>query len=102
ARIRGGGGRGRAPLLVRFAIPFSPMNPLESLSEQNLDFVEELHAWFLEDPGSVPASWRAIFESADGGRPARTSFTPSSIFRPREGAAVTIDTGAATIRMARV
>ena len=32
------------------------------LSGSNIDFIEGLYARFLEDPSSVDASWRALFE----------------------------------------
>jgi 2-oxoglutarate dehydrogenase E1 component len=40
------------------------------LSGGNIDFIEGLYARFLEDPGSVDASWREVFERNNGtGRP---------------------------------
>ncbi|MCK8502995.1 MULTISPECIES: 2-oxoglutarate dehydrogenase E1 component [Myxococcus] len=40
------------------------------LSGANIDFIEGLYARYLEDPASVDASWREIFERNDGaGRP---------------------------------
>ncbi|MCP3164745.1 2-oxoglutarate dehydrogenase E1 component [Myxococcus qinghaiensis] len=40
------------------------------LSGANIDFIEGLYARYLEDPTSVDASWREVFERNDGaGRP---------------------------------
>ncbi|HZI10186.1 MAG TPA: 2-oxoglutarate dehydrogenase E1 component, partial [Myxococcus sp.] len=40
------------------------------LSGANIDFIEGLYARYLEDPSSVDASWREVFERNDGaGRP---------------------------------
>ncbi|MCP3102911.1 2-oxoglutarate dehydrogenase E1 component [Myxococcus sp. K15C18031901] len=40
------------------------------LSGANIDFIEGLYARYLEDPASVDASWREVFERNDGaGRP---------------------------------
>ncbi|NNC16575.1 2-oxoglutarate dehydrogenase E1 component [Corallococcus exiguus] len=40
------------------------------LSGGNIDFIEGLYSRFLEDPGSVDASWREVFERNNGtGRP---------------------------------
>src|SRR5919198_5095600 len=40
------------------------------LSGSNIDFIEALYARFLEDPRSVDASWRELFERQRGqGRP---------------------------------
>ena len=54
----------------------------------SLEFVEQLYADFLRDPGSVPPDWRTYFETVSQGngstRPARIgpSFRSRSIFSP--------------------
>ncbi|MFP2964198.1 2-oxoglutarate dehydrogenase E1 subunit family protein, partial [Myxococcus sp. 1LA] len=40
------------------------------LSGANIDFIEGLYARYLEDPASVDASWREVFDRSNGaGRP---------------------------------
>jgi 2-oxoglutarate dehydrogenase E1 component len=82
----------------------------ENLFEQNLDFVEDLYARYLEDPGSVDARWREVFQRVNGGQPARHAVAGGTIFRPRAGgegashmqAAPQGAALAATVRMAAV
>ncbi len=45
------------------------------LTGANIDFIEGLYARWLEDPHSVDASWRELFQRSGGGRPL-TSDTP--------------------------
>jgi 2-oxoglutarate dehydrogenase E1 component len=79
------------------------MTALDSLYEQNLDFVEDLYARYLEDPNKVEPGWREIFARSNGGRPARPTLEPPPLFRSRAAApARAVDTGAAAIRMGRV
>ena len=64
------------------------MNDLIELpGSGNLEFVERLYADFAGDPASVPAEWRAYFESLDNGDRAGVTrlgptFKPASIFSP--------------------
>ena len=39
------------------------------LSGANIDFIEGLYARWLDDPNSVDASWRELFQRSGGGRP---------------------------------
>ena len=59
------------------------------LTGENLAFIEQLYAQYLEDPSSVDASWETVFEEYfEGDGPERgPSFTPRSIFAPPAGAA---------------
>ncbi len=45
------------------------------LTGANIDFIEGLYARWLEDPDSIDASWRELFQRSGGGRPL-TSDTP--------------------------
>ncbi len=63
-------------------------DPSDSLlSGENLPFLEDLYAQYLEDAASVDESWRTFFEEHfDNGLKGRAqpSFSPRSIFRPIE------------------
>jgi 2-oxoglutarate dehydrogenase E1 component len=74
------------------------MNPL------NLDFVEDLYARYLQDPGQVDASWRQVFQQSNGGRPARTTLAPPPLFGAHKPTTLEARLPATpgVIRMARV
>jgi 2-oxoglutarate dehydrogenase E1 component len=59
----------------------------EALGGENLAFAEALYEQFLNDPTSVDAAWRALFEPiaerGKGPAPLGPSFQPRSIFAPK-------------------
>src|SRR4051794_32867706 len=46
------------------------------LNGANIDFIEGLHARYLEDPALVDPSWRDVFAQHPGGRPLTTESSP--------------------------
>ncbi len=53
-------------------------------SPENVEFIEELYASFLQDHNSVPADWQRYFGGQDGNGEFRVgpSFRPPSVFHP--------------------
>src|SRR5581483_5939794 len=72
----------------------SPKAELETVFTENLDFVEELYAKYLEDPASVDPAWREAFAATSGPRPRGSPFTPRSIFNPAAPASGATPSGA--------
>src|SRR5208283_2980663 len=52
------------------------------LSGANIDFIEGLYARWLEDPNSVDASWRELFQRSGGSGQALTVDRPATNGHP--------------------
>ena len=76
------GARALRPLAPALARPLSTKpkgsaHPYESfLSGNASNYVEDMYEAWKEDPSSVHASWRSVFESADAGAPPGATFAP--------------------------